>query len=63
MTCDEEKRNNNLYSATKEKLEELRESETDLKRLSDSFTQKVKLRKKAVHQIKMEMADKEEIKH
>ena len=49
MTSDEEKRNNNLYLATKDKLEDLRESETELKRLSDSFTQKVKMRKKAVH--------------
>lgn len=38
MACDEETRHNNMTSATKEKLEELREKESELKRLSDSVT-------------------------
>ena len=38
MACDEEVRHSNMANATKEKLEELRESESELKRLSDSFT-------------------------
>ena len=59
MTCEEEKRHDNLAQMSQEKLLSLRSSETDLRRLSESFTQKISIRKKATHKMKMDITEKE----
>ena len=59
MTCDEEKRHGNLAQTSQEKLLSLRAAETDLRTLSDDFTQKINIRKKDSHKLKMHITEKE----
>ena len=62
MICEEEMRHGNMTAQNKEKLEELRSSEEALRRMSDSYTQKVDTRKREVHRLKMKIAEEEIVK-
>ena len=57
LTCDEEVRHTEFTKDNQEKLVNLRATETDLKKQAESFEQKLQLRKKEIHKIKMQTTE------